>query len=246
MGGAGGSKEGTSGLLGLLASFLMKKELEKEKARALGGKDNSADYRAVDDKYNSQFGLGSSPNKEVVFGDLQYDPTTGERYDLYNDGKFENYTTDSSGNITNYPVSSVYKGGIPSLKQGGGFGGQGPMPFNPNNQIKGILRRAYGGGTDPEMFDPRMSGQEIFDPRMSGQEMMGEIKENPGITDFFPPKFGEIAGPGGPKDDKIPAMLSDGEFVMTAKAVDNAGGPKAMYNLMNKLDPESSQGKGII
>ena len=44
----------------------------------------------------------------------------------------------------------------------------------------------------------------------------------------------------------IPAMLSDGEFVMTAKAVDNAGGPQAMYGLMNALDPESSKGQGII
>jgi len=55
-------------------------------------------------------------------------------------------------------------------------------------------------------------------------------------------KRGMVYGPGGPKEDKIPAMLSNGEFVMTAKAVDNAGGPKAMYNLMNKLDPESSKG----
>jgi hypothetical protein len=57
----------------------------------------------------------------------------------------------------------------------------------------------------------------------------------------YPRKTGQISGPGGPKDDKIPAMLSDGEFVFTAKAVDNAGGPKAMYNAMNKLDPESSR-----
>ena len=31
-----------------------------------------------------------------------------------------------------------------------------------------------------------------------------------------------------------------------ATGVDNAGGPKAMYNLMNKLDPESSKGRGIM
>ena len=111
------------------------------------------------------------------------------------------------------------------------------MPFNPNNQIKGIL-------TAPILN--RAIGGEIFDPRLSGNQMMNIIEDNPGITQFFPPKFGEIRGPGGPKEDKIPAMLSDGEFVMTAKAVDNAGGPKAMYNLMNKLDPESSKGKGII
>jgi hypothetical protein len=29
--------------------------------------------------------------------------------------------------------------------------------------------------------------------------------------------------------------------VFTAKAVDRAGGPKAMYNMMNKLDPESEK-----
>ena len=57
----------------------------------------------------------------------------------------------------------------------------------------------------------------------------------------FPRKTGMITGPGGPKDDKIPAMLSNGEFVFTAKAVDRAGGPRAMYNMMNKLDPESEK-----
>ena len=57
----------------------------------------------------------------------------------------------------------------------------------------------------------------------------------------FPRKTGMITGPGGPKDDKIPAMLSNGEFVFTAKAVDRAGGPKAMYSMMNKLDPESEK-----
>ena len=58
----------------------------------------------------------------------------------------------------------------------------------------------------------------------------------------FPRRTGAIAGPGGPKDDRVPAMLSDGEFVMTAKAVRNAGGgsrregAKKMYKLMNRLE----------
>jgi len=71
-------------------------------------------------------------------------------------------------------------------------------------------------------------------------------KGGEGISTYFPRRFGQITGPGGPKDDKIPAMLSNGEFVFTAKAVDNLGGPRAMYNLMNKADPESSKGRGII
>ena len=57
----------------------------------------------------------------------------------------------------------------------------------------------------------------------------------------FPRKTGAISGPGGPKDDMVPAMLSDGEFVMTAEAVRNAGGgdrregARRMYQLMNQL-----------
>ena len=45
----------------------------------------------------------------------------------------------------------------------------------------------------------------------------------------------------------IDAKLSDGEFVMTAKAVENFGngdrmaGAKRMYKMMNKLDPESEK-----
>ena len=118
------------------------------------------------------------------------------------------------------------QGGIANLNMGGN---PHRMSFKINQRP--VLNRAYGGGTEPE----------IFDPSMSGKSMMDEIKDNPGITQYFPPQFGEIAGPGGPKDDKIPAMLSNGEFVMTAKAVDNAGGPQAMYKAMNKLDPESSR-----
>ena len=40
----------------------------------------------------------------------------------------------------------------------------------------------------------------------------------------FPVMNGEIDGPGTETSDDIPAMLSDGEFVMTAKAVKGAGG----------------------
>lgn len=72
--------------------------------------------------------------------------------------------------------------------------------------------------------------------------VMGVANLAMGGNPMFPRKTGQIAGPGGPKDDKIPAMLSNGEFVFTAKAVDNAGGPSVMYDMMNKLDPQSSKG----
>jgi len=58
----------------------------------------------------------------------------------------------------------------------------------------------------------------------------------------FPPRIGAIYGPGTETSDDVPAMLSDGEFVMTAEAVRGAGngsreaGMKTMYNLMRNFE----------
>jgi hypothetical protein len=62
------------------------------------------------------------------------------------------------------------------------------------------------------------------------------------IPEKFPRKTGPIDGPGTGTSDSIPAMLSDGEFVFTAKAVRAMGngsrrkGAKRMYALMKKLE----------
>ena len=58
-------------------------------------------------------------------------------------------------------------------------------------------------------------------------------------------KGGASNGPGTGTSDSIPAMLSDGEFVMTAKAVRGAGegdrreGARKMYEAMNKLETQA-------
>ena len=58
----------------------------------------------------------------------------------------------------------------------------------------------------------------------------------------FPRKNGPIDGPGTGTSDSVPAMLSDGEFVFTAKAVRAMGqgsrrkGAKRMYALMKQLE----------
>jgi hypothetical protein len=62
-----------------------------------------------------------------------------------------------------------------------------------------------------------------------------------GVTNF-PRKTGPINGPGTGTSDSIPAMLSDGEFVFTAKAVRNIGngsrrkGAARMYKMMKMLE----------
>jgi len=218
--GGGGIKD----LLPFINAFLANQQYEQEREDILREQaENKAKYEFVSNKYDSPVG-GS--------------PFAKDRFEIYKPFQY-----DSEGRI----IETAADGGIAQLNMGGdalkmgGTGGLGAMPFNPNNKISGIIPARATGGIMDEMVS-----EEIFDPRMSGKQMMDEIKEDPGITAFFPRKLGMIDGPGGPKEDKIPAMLSNGEFVFTAKAVDNAGGPKAMYNMMNKLDPESSKGKGIV
>ncbi len=67
-------------------------------------------------------------------------------------------------------------------------------------------------------------------------------------TGGYPRRTGQIDGPGTEKSDSIPAMLSDGEFVMTARAVRGMGkgsrrdGAKKMYALMHQLEKNASRG----
>ena len=67
-----------------------------------------------------------------------------------------------------------------------------------------------------------------------------QTKADGGIMDLQ--DGGESVGPGTGTSDSIPAMLSDGEFVMTAKAVRGAGGgdrregARKMYQAMDKLE----------
>ena len=106
------------------------------------------------------------------------------------------------------------------------------------------------GGFSPEQEE------QVFDPYYSGLDY---IRDNPdrfigsyatyipsyakgGNVNNFPRKNGAIRGPGTGTSDDIPAMLSDGEFVFTAKAVRGLGkgsrrkGAAKMYKLMRELE----------
>ena len=90
-------------------------------------------------------------------------------------------------------------------------------------------------------IDPSQVKGELQNPYYNG----GGYFNQGGIASMNYDKGGPVNGPGGPKEDKIPAMLSDGEFVMTAKAVENLGGgdryagARKMYEMMNQLDGDS-------
>jgi hypothetical protein len=86
----------------------------------------------------------------------------------------------------------------------------------------------FGSFTRPEYYLP---------PTYRAAEGSG-----PEGVENFPRKNGAINGPGTGTSDDIPAMLSDGEFVFTAKSVRNMGGGSRrkgaakMYKLMKMLE----------
>ena len=90
-----------------------------------------------------------------------------------------------------------------------------------------------------------------YGPNITQRAMGGEINglKKIGLNEGgFPRKNGKIAGPGTETSDDIPAMLSDGEFVVNAKTVRGLGaamggkgtednrdrGSKFLYSLQNK------------
>ena len=123
------------------------------------------------------------------------------------------------------------------------------------------------GSGDKDRFNRRVElmedramdyGKAIEDDPRFTKSQRGDIMEmiasrtNPmvfraqgGIADLDMRGGGHSIGPGTGTSDDVPAMLSDGEFVMTANAVSNLGGgdrmlgAQRMYNMMNQLDPNS-------
>lgn len=80
----------------------------------------------------------------------------------------------------------------------------------------------------------------IYTPPITPQPL--QFAANGGEMASFPRRIGAISGPGTETSDDVPAMLSDGEFVMTARAVRGAGngdreaGVRRMYDMMRMFE----------
>jgi hypothetical protein len=121
-----------------------------------------------------------------------------------------------------------------------------------NTAIRNATRNpADVAQTEAMLFaGPQAAQQAGMAVRALAQGIMGVQRFNKGGQPTkFPRKTGEISGPGTGTSDSIPAMLSDGEFVFTAKAVRNAGqgsrrkGARRMYKLMKMLEGGNVKGK---
>ena len=203
----------------------------------------------------------SDPRSKTFLDDLKRDKG--------NQGIFSRLFKTEDGKTRPSALGTTLAVGLPAILAGVGAAADArkAQPMDPA-MYQSAVDRFYGGQFAPPPADRRIQNldQRISIPQTSLQTsppsranggIMGAMDEPVSYSamdgsptglmtmaeggESFPRKTGMITGPGGPKDDKIPAMLSNGEFVFTAKAVDRAGGPKAMYNMMNKLDPESEK-----
>tara|TARA_R110000751_G_scaffold14809_1_gene47811 strand:+ start:2706 stop:3608 length:903 start_codon:yes stop_codon:yes gene_type:complete len=129
-----------------------------------------------------------------------------------------------------------------------------PDPFR---RFAPALLAAIAAGKMGGAFDPVEQQQQQQFGGITGQ---GLLNQNPGYRigvptlargyaqggdidpSTFPRRTGAINGPGTGTSDDIPAMLSNGEFVMTEQAVRAAGngdhdtGVRNMYQMMNGLE----------
>ena len=114
--------------------------------------------------------------------------------------------------------------------------------------MPGGITRQPGGVAQPYNMSGLYGVPLIYGP--DGQPQPQRLaKGGPPRPTHFPRQNGPINGPGTGTSDDIPAMLSDGEFVFTAKAVRNAGGGSRrkgaarMYKLMKMLEGGPVKGK---
>ena len=157
----------------------------------------------------------------------------------------------SQGTYNPIVPSATYSNIIPT--------GAGTAPITPSGS----------SSSSPEVAEAQLAG---YDPRVTGMRpapIYGvDAQGNPIMTPYvepimparfvgsnqevqmaasggamnFPRRMGQIEGPGTETSDDIPAMLSDGEFVMTAKAVKGAGngsreqGFRKMYDIMRSFE----------
>ena len=180
--------------------------------------------------------MGQDPRKYVVQG-------------------MPNVRYDESGNIDRTGTGTVYQPN-PAFQSSQTFAtpqyGMSGQPVYPTYTPPMAAAAPTAGNPVPQFYNTM--GMYNFLPSNQPRYMA-----DGGIASFFAPgqsvlqmnrggyprKTGQISGPGTETSDDIPAMLSDGEFVVTAKAVRGIGngsrraGAKKLYRMMHAMEKKA-------
>ena len=236
---------GMTGRGGVSEFFMGQPQVAKQIAPAIqnipqGGTISFGEAPAMGFSANSTTGPTPLANMSGTIGGAIESATSEgpgflERFKLVKDTKI---ITNPDGSQSVVPVTDFFEKYSPLLKLG--------------TVGASIAAAALGEEEAKAIYDPEKN------PYLTGQVKITDaytpagFAKGGGISDF-PEKDGMINGPGDGQSDDIPAMLSDGEFVMTKQAVMAAGngdrkqGTKAMYDMMNSLeDKAKSMGIGRL
>ncbi len=120
------------------------------------------------------------------------------------------------------------------------------IAFAEQQEMLKQMREMYPDRTDEELQELILkqtvkapTNYEGFEDMQVDSELVPKVAEG-GVMDLR--TGGMSLGPGTEKSDDIPAMLSDGEFVLTARAVRGIGngsrqaGAKKLYQFMNQAE----------
>ena len=142
-----------------------------------------------------------------------------------------------------------------AYQEGGPVEEEAPMEIpelkeDVNMQVESMMTPSEIEGEEPEMEVEANIDTSVL---TSDEEQVLEaaIEQYPQLMDIISKMTmkeftgeGEVDGPGTGTSDSIPAMLSDGEFVFTAKAVKQLGVDK-LRNMMAKAESDYDNGMGI-
>jgi len=156
------------------------------------------------------------------------------------------FANDAAASVTPTAIKTVDTGGIGSfLKDNAG-----------KIALGGAALGALSGGEeqklDPIQKSPFPKGESrlgvvpykgvVYNLDNKAERDAYNQKRQSGLGTMFAAVGGEVEGPGTGTSDSVPARLSDGEFVVTAKAVRGAGGgdrdvgAARMYDMMSQLE----------
>ena len=209
---------------------------------AFTGKGLSGEtFRNPLDIFSDYVGEGSGANYSKYFKN-QTGPNKGKykMFDAFRGG-------DKSDVISKYNKLKAANPNTPdellidmAKKSGGGFGIKEALGYGVPATLAfaQLIKAGQPEGDDTPAKTNRTINDMIFEDDKS-YDYRNYFAEG-GVMDLQ--DGGESKGPGTGTSDSIPAMLSDGEFVMTAKAVRGAGGgdrregAKKMYEAMDQLE----------
>ena len=216
--------------------------LEKDSTR-LGYKDGTPDkilghIPEVTDEMREELLNNNRRTKEFVTKEYGLDPD-GLEMEIKN---FQEKEEKNNKVRTEQPQQRRYQNA-----EGGDIDGQMSMLMMTKKPEEDML-------PDDEMEDEYLDF--ILDEALDSEEedyLMSQLQDNERLSEIFDKVIdiaqefagsGPVEGPGSGVSDSIPARLSDGEFVFTAKAVDEIGADKLMA-MMKGAEMKADDRQGL-